>query len=119
MFYSCFNPQIGLYDYFEDSSTRPINGDLPIPKLPASTGRIGVPSIEAGRPLPSAAKRVGRGWHARGMIVKCNRGLGGLASSDSGVGTGTALLIAGALTILLIAGGGWIGEWGRKRGYDW
>lgn len=71
MMYSCFNQSTGLYEYFQDDSTRPINGDLPIPKLPASTGRIGVPSIEAGRPLPGGAKKIGKGWHARGMVVQC------------------------------------------------
>ena len=82
MIYSCFDQSAGLYDYYEDSSTRPINGDLPIPELPASTGKIGVPAIEAGRPLPINAKKVGQGWHARGMVVQCrNTSLGQTESS--------------------------------------
>lgn len=84
MFYSCFNQGKGLYDYFQNSLEQPINSDLPIPKLPSSTGRIGVPAIEAGRPLPASAKFAGSGWHARGMIVQCakNSSLGAIDFSS-------------------------------------
>jgi hypothetical protein len=38
--------------------------------------------MDAGRNLPAGTKRVGNGWHARGLIVQCNntaiRGLVGL-----------------------------------------
>lgn len=73
MFYSCFDPKTGLYDYFVDDKNHPINGDLPIPQFPVTT-KIGVPAIEAGRKMPSGAKPAGRGWHARGLIVQCGRG---------------------------------------------
>jgi len=71
--YSCFDPATGLYDYFQDGRTIPINADLPVPRLPAPT-QIGVASIEAGRPLPNDAQHMGRGWSAQGMIVQCGRG---------------------------------------------
>lgn len=84
MIYSCFDPKAGLYDYFADSVQRPINADLPIPKLPAAAGKVGVPAIEAGRPMPADAKHVGRGWHAKGMVVVCGRGAyGAVPSFDS------------------------------------
>ena len=73
MIYSCFDPQSGLYDYFENAQTLAINADLPVPSLPRAT-QLGVASIEAGRPLPSDARPVGRGWHARGQVVKCGNG---------------------------------------------
>lgn len=75
MIYSCFDPQTGLYDYHQDDRTIPINGDLPVPRLPHAT-QLGVASIEAGRPLPSGARPVGRGWHAKGQVVQCGRGNG-------------------------------------------
>jgi hypothetical protein len=85
MRYSCFDPATGLYDYFEDSRSIPINADLPVPKLPGAT-QIGVASIEAGRPLPSDAQRIGQGWNAQGQIVQCGRGPrgGALGAFDFG-----------------------------------
>lgn len=79
MIYSCFNERLGLYEYFEDERGHPINGDLPVPRFTGTT-QIGMPALEAGRPLPSGVKRTGTGWHARGIIVRCKpmavKGLG-------------------------------------------
>lgn len=75
MKYSCFNQASGLYHVFEDGLQVPINGDLPVPALGADVNGIGVPSIEAGRPLPSGAKPIGTSWHPIGVIVGC-RGAG-------------------------------------------
>lgn len=80
MIYSCFDDARGVYRYFQDGDNRPINADLPVPSFRSRT-KIGVPAIEAGRPLPSAAQPIGEGWHARGMVVRC-----GSASSFSGLG---------------------------------
>jgi len=80
MLYSCFNPASGLYDYFQDGKQLAINADLPVPKLPPMAGKIGVPAINAGRPLPQDAKPAGQGWHAKGLIVQCGRGA--LGASD-------------------------------------
>jgi hypothetical protein len=74
MIYSCFDPTVGLYDYYEAPGDIAFNSDLPTPKLPPIAGTIGVPAIDAGRPLPSNAKHVGKGWHARGMVAACGRG---------------------------------------------
>jgi len=73
--YSCFDPKAGLYDYYEGPDTHPINADLPLPThLPPEIPGIGVPSIDAARPLPSGTKLAGKGWHARGMVVSCGKG---------------------------------------------
>lgn len=80
MIYSCFHPQTGRYRYFEDGRTVPVNGDLPVPhwlKGRVANG-IGVPTGEAGRPLPSDARPAGTGTAARGLMVQCS---GGPASS--------------------------------------
>mgnify|MGYP001607312283 CR=1 FL=1 len=76
MIYSCFNARSALYDYFEDSRQLPVNADLPVPKFSVMAGKIGVAAIDAGRPLPSDARRTGQGWHARGIIVQCGHGNG-------------------------------------------
>lgn len=82
MVFSCFDAGTGLYDYYQsEKTTFPINADLPMPSLPAHTNDIGVPAIEASRPLPSDAKKIGSGWHARGIVSSCKRGsLSGLGS---------------------------------------
>jgi hypothetical protein len=106
VYYSCFDPKAGQYDYYEDGTQLAINADLPVPRLPPMAGKVGVPAIDAGRPLPSAAKRVGKGWHARGLIVQCGRGssalsgLGAVFESDS---VKTALVVAGLAAVTLWA----------------
>jgi len=72
--YSCFDPPSGLYHYFETPEQRAINSDLPVPRLPAAVGRIGVPAIDAGRPIPEGARPVGQGWHAQGIVAQCRGG---------------------------------------------
>lgn len=80
MLYSVFRPEKGGYDYFETPELMAINADMPAPKLPSETNGVGVPAMEAGRPLPSGAKPVGSGWHARGVIAREGSGLLGLGS---------------------------------------
>jgi len=84
MIYSCFDQPSGLYRYFENSHQIPVNGDLPVPTyLSSRATKLGVPSMEAGRPLPSDARQIGTGLQARGMIVSCGQRS---ASSVSGLG---------------------------------
>lgn len=83
MKYSCFNQASGVYHVFEDSAQIPINGDLPVPALGSDVNGIGVPSIEAGRPLPSGARPVGTSWHPVGMIVSCHKSISGLGADAS------------------------------------
>ncbi len=86
MIHSCFDPKTGLYDYYQSSLQIPYNADLPVPKLPSMAGNVGVPAMEAGRPMPSGAKHIGRGWHARGMISRCDGGgVSGFGSVDGAV----------------------------------
>lgn len=73
MIYSCFNQQRGLYRYFEDGRPLAVNADLPVPSHPAAT-KVGVPSLEAARPMPARARAAGEGWHARGIVVQCPNG---------------------------------------------
>lgn len=108
MIYSCFDERHGLYDYYEDDSRIPTNGDLPIPKPPSDAGRIGAPSRESGRPLPWSANKIGSGWHARGMVVNCNNnsmmsgfGQNGYSSPWNIIVPGLAVIGAGSMIYFL------------------
>lgn len=94
--YSCFRPD-GSYQYYETQDVLPINADLPVPSFPVTT-QIGVPSIDAARPMPPGAKFVGTGWQARGTIVRCPEsfGLGVIEFSGGAQVVMMTLLAAGA-----------------------
>lgn len=97
MMYSCFDQNSGLYRYFQDDKQIPVNGDLPVPNyLKSRATKLGVPALEAGRPLPSDARPVGRGVPARGMVVSCNA-QGAALGAVLDIDTKTSLLLAGAL----------------------
>lgn len=66
--YSRWRPDDGSYDYFVANLVQNINDDLPAPELEPAT-KIGVPSIEAGRPIPSGARKAGSGDEAVGLIA--------------------------------------------------
>lgn len=127
MIYSCFDSHAGLYDYFEDSQQISINADLPVPRLPAATGQIGVPSITAGRPLPSGARHVGKGWHARGIVVDCGKsGSLGLYALPSSLRTALYVSHLAASGALVYHGYkrnhgsvGWGLVWGLLGGIVW
>lgn len=68
MIYSRWDPATGNYDYYEALDRIGLNDDLPIPALPLAT-KLGVPSVECGRPLPRGARHIGSGESARGSIV--------------------------------------------------
>jgi hypothetical protein len=105
MLYSCFDDARGLYRVFQDRRTKAVNADLDVPSLGRMAGKVGVPSLEAGRSLPSGAKFVGDSWHARGQVVTCSKrsGLGELASEDT-VKAG-ALIALGALAAFIVLRG--------------
>lgn len=73
MIYSQWSPDTGGYVYLEAPGTQNINDDLPTPDLPPAT-KIGVPSIEAGRPPPSGAQKVGEGDVAVGLVAPVDAG---------------------------------------------
>lgn len=101
MIYSCFDPGSGLYDYYETDENKPLNADLPVPKLGAVDNPIGIPAINAGRPVPPTARKIGRGWHARGMVADCSkRGFSGMGelNLDAGI-VMPALLLAGVVLL--------------------
>ena len=74
-----------------------------MPQFGAVDNAIGVPSIVAGRALPSGAKKVGRGWHARGMVSSCKPG--GL------LGLGDATIKASTLVPVVLLGGAALLAW--------
>lgn len=106
MIYSCFDQPSGLYRYFEDNRQIPVNGDLPVPSyLSSRATKLGVPSMEAGRPLPSDAREIGNGLQARGMVVACKQkpssevsGLGDIPLDSQRVLIGLA--VAGTAALL-------------------
>lgn len=68
--YSRWRSADGGYDYFEtDEAPEPLGNDLPTPKL-VPVGPIGVPSVTAGRTLPSNAVFVGTGAAAIGIMAR-------------------------------------------------
>lgn len=105
MIYSCFQEGAGVYRYFRDDTERAVNSDLPVPSYSSDT-KIGAPSRDAARPFPSGAKPIGKGWHARGIIVKCpSSGLGALGDLVGGdTGRSVALLAAGLLAGAVVYG---------------
>lgn len=82
MIYSKWRPSTGGYDYFEAKGQDiPLGNDLPVPRLSGGT-RIGVASIEAGRPVPSGARKAGSGALAKGLVAPTRSGaLGTLQAS--------------------------------------
>jgi hypothetical protein len=70
MLFSCFDPERGDYQLFEDDGRVAVNSDLPVPSFRSHT-KLGVPAIHAGRPLPAGATPAGRSWNARGIVVDC------------------------------------------------
>jgi hypothetical protein len=76
-----------MYEVFEDSRQAALNADLPVPNLGEEINGIGVPARDAGRPLPSGARRVGTSWQPQGIIVRRSGGIGS-AALGSAKGTG-------------------------------
>jgi hypothetical protein len=69
MRYSVFDQGRGDFAYYEAEDGIDINDDRPVPRFdPAIRTPIGIPSVLAGRPMPSGAKYVGRGVEAVGMV---------------------------------------------------
>jgi hypothetical protein len=113
MIYSRWRPDEGGYDYFAVDLTQNINDDLPAPELESAT-KIGVPSIEAGRPIPAGARKVGSGDEALGLmapvdanrIVRRTRSLGALTLPE---GVSPWLFAAAGVGVVAIV------FWIRKR----
>lgn len=87
MRYSRFNEQTGYYDVYEDDTTHPLNGDLPVPSLRRGVVKnIGISAREAGRPLPRGARKIGQSWHPQGVVVAAVPGgvLAGLGGPTDG-----------------------------------
>lgn len=69
MKYSVFDQGRGDFAYYEAEDGLDINDDRPVPKFAIGLRTaIGVPSVEAGRPMPAKARFVGRGSEAIGIV---------------------------------------------------
>jgi hypothetical protein len=109
--YSVWRPD-GGYDYYEDRrEVAALGNDLPIPDLKIA-GVVGVPSIEAGRPVPPGARHVGTGPLARGLIAPTNMSrLGFAIGSGERADARLVWFALGALTI----GAAWAWSHYRRR----
>ena len=66
--YSQWQPD-GGYNYFEASGqTAPLGNDLPVARL-HPVGKLGVPSVEAGHPIPPGARYAGEGDLPVGIVA--------------------------------------------------
>ena len=83
MKYSSFDAGSGHYKVYEDASTIPINGDLPVPPLGQELNGIGVPAMDAARFLPSGARYVGDSLAPVGMITRRQQALDGFGDFKS------------------------------------
>jgi hypothetical protein len=110
MIYSRWKPDTGGFEYLEVPGGHNINDDLPTPELRPAT-KIGVPSIEAGRPVPAGAQVIGEGDEAVGVIapvdqariVRRTRSLAGLDGAPSSTVLWLAAGAAGAALLWYIA----------------
>jgi len=73
MIYSVYDDHNGGFVYYEAGGPA-INADFQTPSF-AAQSPLGVPSVEASRPLPGGARQVGRGTVPKGTIAR--RGGGG------------------------------------------
>lgn len=106
MIYSRFRPHAGDYEYFESPEKIGLADDLPTPKLPFGTS-VGVPSVDAGRPIPAGAVYRGTGPFAKGVIAPISKRAGmGLLNLIEYI-PGWGWLAIGLSTGFLL--------WGRKR----
>lgn len=108
--YSRWKPDTGGYEYLQAPGSFNINDDLPSPVLQAAT-KIGVPSIEAGRPVPPGSKIVGEGDVAVGLIapvdearlVRRTRSLAGLDGAPPSTVLWVVAGVAGAVLLWYVA----------------
>jgi hypothetical protein len=110
MIYSAWRPDTGGFDYFEHSGAAGLSDDLPTPRMPRETP-LGVPSVEAGRRVPSGSSHIGDGDHAVGMVAPADIGrLGGVA--EDGDSSPAWWFLAGAAAVAAV----WAVDWSRRRG---
>lgn len=90
----------------ETTGTQNLNDDLPTPNLPKAT-KIGVPSIESGRPVPAGAVVAGEGEIAIGLVAPVDesrivRRLRSLAGIDTPTSPPVLWMLAGAAGAALL-----------------
>lgn len=93
MIYSVWQPDGGYALYRHEGEVRGIGDDLPDPQLPPAE-RLGVPSLECGRAVPSRVTFLGHSERAKGVVAPAN--LAGLSGDDdTSSSLHPALLVAG------------------------
>ena len=105
--YSQWQPD-GGYDYYETQQTAPLGDDLSTPRLGVVNG-LGVPSTEAGRPIPAGAVYVGEGDVPVGVVAPMDTSRLGAVSFLSEVSPWVAFM-SGAAVVGVI----WL-VWGREK----
>lgn len=111
MLYSRWQPDRGGYLVFEAPDERlGLGDDVPVPSLPEAT-QFGVPSVEAGRPVPRDAELVGEGDKPVGMLAPATQDF---KPSLSGTSGGSGIPFGSLAMIGVGVGIGWL-IWKRKR----
>jgi hypothetical protein len=104
MIFSQWQPD-GGYVYYESSVRHPIGDDIPV-RLPPEINGIGVPSQDAGVPLPLDAVAVGSGDVPRGLITPMSRSHFKTLGQVSGSQDKTAMIVVALfVTGVLLVGG--------------
>ncbi len=98
MIYSVWNQAARAFDHFE-SPTVTHRAAAPRPAHLRSTSKVGTHPEAAAWPLPSDAKRVGRGPTPKGFVASRSSGLGALGSLPFDL-TGPNLIILGVVAFL-------------------
>lgn len=106
LIYSQWRPD-GGYDYFQTEEIAPLGNDLGVPHLDVVNG-IGVPSVEAGRPVPRGARYAGDGDLPLGVVAPMDRSKVGAVSFLADMPPWLAFL-SGAAAVGVV----WL-IWGRK-----
>lgn len=105
--YSQWQPD-GGYDYYEANQVAPLGDDLSVPALQVVNG-IGVPSVEAGRPIPRGARHIGDGELPIGVIAPMDTSRIGAVSFLADMPPWLAFM-SGAAAIGFV----WL-VWGREK----
>lgn len=110
MIFSQWQPD-GGYKYFDSSKRLPIGDDVPVVKMPAPSGGIGVPAQDAGYHLPPDAQLIGEGDMPKGIMAPMARDAGfpGLGSVKTQLSTQDKVVVLFLIGVLAAA------VWAGKR----
>lgn len=107
MIFSQWQPD-GGYKYFDSSKRFPIGDDVPVARMPAASGGIGVPAQDVGYPLPPDAQLIGEGDMPQGIMAPMARdgfsGIGAVKTQLSNQDKVVVLFLIGVLAAAVWAG---------------